>query len=337
MIPEEAPEEILVEDVSSDEGVLFQHLLMPKEREEAEEIFAPEAEAGRGELIRYDPLRYYLLEISKFEPLSPEEELQLARLYREKQDLSAARRLVTSNLRLVVRIAFLYNKIYSNLMDLIQEGNIGLLHAVKKFDPGRGTRLPTYASWWIKAYIIKFILDNFRIVKIGTTNDRRKILMNLRKEKRRLEAQGIVATPRLIAEALNVGEDDVVAVERSMQAYDLSLDQRVSNDSEFSLLDTLASTEQLIDEKLAAGEFKEFIERKFREFSSTLSEKEQTILNNRLLSEQPATLQTIASKYGVTREAIRVTEKKLIMKIKSYMRDALRGFGEVDFHLADAR
>jgi RNA polymerase sigma-32 factor len=337
MIPDETPEEVQVEDVSANDGGLFQNLLIRKEKEEAEEIFAPEVEAERGELIRYDPLRYYLLEISKFEPLSPEEELQLARLYRDKQDLSAARKLVTSNLRLVVRIAFLYNKIYSNLMDLIQEGNIGLLQAVKKFDPGRGTRLPTYASWWIKAYIIKFILDNFRIVKIGTTNDRRKILMNLRKERRRLEAQGIVATPRLIAEALNVSEDDVVAVEKGVQAYDLSLDQRVSDDSEFSLLDTLASTEQLIDEKLAAGEFKEFIEQKFREFSSTLSEKEQIILNDRLLSEEPATLQTIANKFGVTREAIRVTEKKLIKKIKSYMRDALKGFGEVDFRLADAR
>ncbi len=336
-MPEDLPPEVQEEGGPQGEQDLVQQLLVPKEKDEAEEIFSPEDEAERGELVRYDPLRYYLLEISKFEPLKPEEEQQLARLYQEKNDLNAARRLVTSNLKLVVRIAFLYNRIYSNLMDLIQEGNVGLLQAVKKFDPERGTRLPTYASWWIKAYIIKFILDNFRIIKIGTTNDRRKILMNLRKEKQRLESRGIVATPRLIAEALDVSEDDVVAVEKGMQTHDIPLDQRVSEDSDLSLLDTLASTEELIDEKLAAGEFKEFIEQRFREFSSTLTEKEQMILKDRLLSEEPATLQAIANKYGVTREAIRVTEKKLIGKIKSYMREALKGFGEIDFRLAKSR
>ncbi len=337
MKPEEGLEEAPFEETAPEEADVFQSVLVPKEEPEADEVFAPEAETDRGELVRYNPLRYYLLEISKFAPLSPEEELQLARLYQEKQDLTAARRLVTSNLKLVVRIAFLYNKVYSNLMDLIQEGNIGLLQAVKKFDPNRGTRLPTYASWWIKAYIIKFILDNFRIVKIGTTNDRRKVLMNLRKEKHRLEGQGIVATPQLIAEVLNVSEEDVMAVENSIEAYDLSLDQPSATESDFSLLDTLASTEQLIDERLATGEFKEFIEEKFQQFSSTLSEKERMILQERLLSEEPITLQRIADRFRVTREAIRVSEKKLIKKIKAYMRDALKGFGEIDFRLAESK
>src|SRR5262249_55058253 len=156
-----------------EEDPIIAGLLAPKE-DEPEAIAESNTDEGHSELARYDPLRHYLFEISKYEPLTQEEEQRLARLFRDEQDLSAARRLVTSNLKLVVKIAFLYNKVYANLMDLIQEGNIGLLQAVKKFDPDRGTRLPTYASWWIKAYIIKFILDNFRIVKVGTTNDRRK-------------------------------------------------------------------------------------------------------------------------------------------------------------------
>ena len=320
-----------------DEGELIQELLAPKEEEEEEskEIAAMEPASDQLGLVRYDPLRHYLLEISKYEPLSYEEEQRLARLFRDKQDLNAARRLVTSNLKLVVKIAFLYNKVYSNLMDLIQEGNIGLLQAVKKFDPDRGTRLPTYASWWIKAYIIKFILDNFRIVRVGTTNDRRKILLNLRKERQRLEGQGITATPQMIAEALAVSEEDVIAVENSIRAHDISLDEKISEDSNTYYLETLASTEELIDEKLAAGELKEFIDTKFQEFAATLSKKDQIILKERLIAEEPLTLQAIADKFGVTREAIRVSEKKVVEKIKAYMKKAFQDVREVDFQLAE--
>ncbi|PYV39810.1 MAG: RNA polymerase subunit sigma-70 [Acidobacteria bacterium] len=323
------------EEQVQDEAELIQELLAPKEEEESKEITAMEPGSDHMGLIRYDPLRHYLLEISRYEPLSYEEEQRLARLFRDKQDVNAARKLVTSNLKLVVKIAFLYNKVYSNLMDLIQEGNIGLLQAVKKFDPDRGTRLPTYASWWIKAYIIKFILDNFRIVKVGTTNDRRKILFNLRKERQRLEGQGITVTPKMIAEALEVSEEDVIAVENSIQGQDVSLDEKISADSNNYYLDTLASTEQLIDEKLAAGELKELIDAKFQEFAATLSKKEQIILQDRLIAEDPLTLQAIADKFGVTREAIRVSEKKLVEKIKTYMKKAFRDVREVDFQLAE--
>jgi RNA polymerase sigma-32 factor len=323
------------DEVIDDESSLFAQLAPKDEDDIVEEVDGSLDSADRLQLIRYDPLRHYLLEISKYEPLSQDEEQRLARLLRDHQDRDAARRLVTSNLKLVVRVAFLYNKVYSNLMDLIQEGNVGLLQAVKKFDPDRGTRLSTYATWWIKAYIIKFILDNFRIVRVGTTNDRRKVLMNLRKEKRKLEAQGITASPQLIAKALNVSEDDVIAVENSIQSHDLSLDQKVSDDSEASYLESLASTEALIDERLASGELKELIDTKLNEFSSGLSEKEQLILHKRLVAEEPLTLQAIADKYGVTREAIRVSEKRLVEKIKAYMKDALRDVRDVRFSLGD--
>ncbi len=319
-------------EANVDDAEVMAQVLIEKEGEDPE-ISVEEDE--RVELIRYDPVRHYLLEISKYEPLAPEEEQRLARLYRDGQDMEAARQLVTSNLKLVVKIAFLYNKVYTNLMDLIQEGNLGLLQAVKKFDPDRGTRLPTYASWWIKAYIIKFILDNFRIVRVGTTNDRRKLLMNLRKEKRRLEAQGIAPTPKLIAETLNVSESDVIDVENSIKAHDLSLDAKMSNDSDLYYLETLASTEDLIDEKLAAGELKDFIESKFAEFAEGLSERERVILQQRLIAEEPLTLQAIGDRYGVTREAIRVSEKKLVAKVKEYMKEAFRDVREVDFKLGD--
>ena len=322
-------------EVIDNESSLFAQLVPKDEDGIVAEVDESLDSTDRMQLIRYDPLRHYLLEISKYEPLSHDEEQRLARLLRDHQDRDAARKLVTSSLKLVVRVAFLYNKVYSNLMDLIQEGNVGLLQAVKKFDPDRGTRLSTYATWWIKAYIIKFILDNFRIVRVGTTNDRRKVLMNLRKEKRKLEAQGITASPQLIAKALSVSEEDVIAVENSIQSYDLSLDQKVSDDSEASYLESLASTEALIDERLAAGELKELIDTKLNEFSSGLSEKEQLILQKRLLAEEPLTLQAIADKYGVTREAIRVSEKRLVVKIKDYMKDALREVRDVRISLGD--
>jgi len=316
---------------SQEKAKVVAEVLTTKEVTESE---ISEDDGDRIELVRYDPVRHYLLEISKYEPLTPEEEQRLAKFYRDEGDVEAARRLVTSNLKLVVKIAFLYNKVYTNLMDLIQEGNLGLLQAVKKFDPGKGARLPTYATWWIKAYIIKFILDNFRIVRVGTTNDRRKLLLNLRKEKRRLESQGIVPTTKLIAQNLSVSEEDVVDVENSIKGHELSLDAKMSNDSELYYLETLASTEDLIDEKLAAGQLKDFIDSKFTEFATFLSEKEKVILKERLLAEEPLTLQSIADRYGLTREAIRISEKKLVGRIKEYMKEAFEDIKEVDFSLS---
>ena len=326
------PQAVPASEAHEDDAEVLARVLTEKEGEEPAISVEPDE---RVELVRYDPVRHYLLQISKYQPLTRGEEQHLARLYRDRQDREAARRLVTSNLKLVVKIAFLYNKVYANLMDLIQEGNLGLLQAVRKFDPDRGTRLPTYASWWIKAYIIKFILDNFRIVRVGTTNDRRKLLMNLRKEKQRLEAQGIAPTPKLIAHNLNVSVGDVIDVENSIRAHDLSLDATTSSDSDLYYLETLASTEDLIDEKLAAGELKDLIESKFAQFGEGLGERDRVILQQRLIAEEPLTLQAIADRYGVTREAIRVSEKKLVEKVKGYMKEALQGVPEVDFKLGE--
>ena len=288
----------------------------------------------QGKLARLDPLRKYLLEISKFEPLTKEEETRLAVLYREQGDEQAAYRLITSNLQLVVKIARLYNRVYSNALDLIQEGNIGLMEAVKRFDPYREARLPTYASWWIKAYIIKFILDNFRIVRVGTTNQRRKLLFNLRKEKEKLRLQGIDPTPALIAKRLNVSQEDVREVEKSIEFSDLSLDATVGDgESSIRYLDTLEATEEMIDENLARGELQDLFNQEIKEFSTTLNDRQKTILYDRLTAESPKTLQKIAAQYGVSREAIRLTEKALVNKIKEHMQEAFKNVTDYEFGL----
>lgn len=287
----------------------------------------------RSKLAQLDPFRRYLLEISQFEPLSPDEERQLAVRYRENEDQEAAYRLVTSNLRLVVKITMIYRSVYFNVMDLIQEGNIGLIEAMKRFDPCKGARLPTYASWWIKAYIIKFILDNFRIVRVGTTNERRRLLFNLRKEKERLRLQGIDPTPARIATRLNVSVENVKDIEQNMESSDLSLNSYANEDQSLQYLDTLRATEEMVDEKIARGELQKLFADKVQEFAQTLSEREQYILSGRLIAQEPKTLQEIADRYGVTREAIRLNEKGLVKKIKAYMRDSLSKVTDVEFSL----
>jgi RNA polymerase sigma-32 factor len=286
------------------------------------------------DLTTYDPLRRYLLEISKFHPIDRENEQRLALRYRETGDHEAAYLLVTSNLRLVIKIAMIYHKVYSNLMDLIQEGNLGLIHAVKRFDPYRGTRLPTYAAWWIKAYILKFLLDNTRMVRIGTTNVRRKILMNLSRQKRALEDKGITPTPQLLAKNLGVAEEEIREVEKGMSGGDISLDAPIPGEDEnIRFGDTLHQMEQSVDEKIAHGEFREILEQKFKDFSETLSERERIILSQRLIADHPQTLQQIADLYGISREAVRVAEKRLISKLKKYMVESFGDAREIEFNL----
>jgi RNA polymerase sigma-32 factor len=314
----------------------FMEELLPSDEpveEPVEEIALPLSDST--EITRYDPLRRYLAEIGRFMPLSREEEHTLAIHYHETGDRETAYKLVTSNLKLVVKIAMIYHKVYRNLLDLIQEGNIGLIQAVKRFDPYRGTRLPTYAAWWIKAYILKFLLDNSRMVKIGTTNARRKILMNLNKEKRELESKGIVPTTKILADNLGVDEQELRDVEQGMTGSDISLDAPVgTEDGDMRYIDTLRLMEQDVDEKIAQGEFRDILEKRFAEFGETLSEREREILTRRLIADDPETLQQIADHYGISREAVRVAEKKLVAKIKQYMIDSFGDVREIEFNLS---
>ena len=299
--------------------------------EDLSEVEPPaEALVRTKDLARYDPLHRYLSDINQYPTLSREEEHDLAVTYRETGDREAAYRLVTTNLKLVVKIAMMYRKVYNNLMDLIQEGNLGLIQAIKRFDPERGTRVTTYAAWWIKAYILKFLLDNARLVRIGTTNTRRKILRNLGREKQKLEAKGITPTSRLLAENLGVDERELIEVQEGMSGADISLDAPVKDEGSTPLVDTLNLMEEAVDEKIVQGEFRDMLEKKFEEFEETVSERDQIILRKRLIAESPYTLQQIADMYGVSREAIRVAEKKLTGKLKEFMIDAFRDAGEIE-------
>jgi RNA polymerase sigma-32 factor len=272
-----------------------------------------------------DSLSAYLNEIAKYELLTLEEEQQLAAKMRDEGDIEAAKKLVQANLRLVVKIALEYRKSYSNLMDLIQEGNIGLMKAVSKYDLDKGAKLSYYASWWIKSYILKFILDNFHLVKIGTTSDQKKLFYNLVKEKNRLQGQGVNPDSKLIANNLGVSEKSVVLMEQrlSESGGEASLDASLSHNSTMTLGDKIAADESDLDDILADKQGVEILKTRLGDYISSLKERDRDIFRRRLLSEAPQSLQEIADSYGVSRERIRQIEARLIQQLKDYMHEYL--------------
>ena len=280
-------------------------------------------------LAKFDPLQKYLAEISRHKLLTREEEYQLAVQYREENDPDSAYKLVTGNLRLVVKIALEFHRAWvMNLLDLIQEGNIGLMQAVKKFDPYQGVKLSSYASFWIKAYILKYILDNWRLVKIGTTQAQRKLFFNLHKEKAKLEALGYAAEPKQLADAMGVKEKEVIQMDQRMSSWETSLDTPIRSDGERSLMDFLPEKKALLDKKLADDEIKSLVNQKLKKFKKTLKDKELDIYETRLLAENPATLQEIGDRYGITRERTRQIEGRLLRKIKEFLTEEIPGIEE---------
>jgi len=273
-------------------------------------------------LVPYDPFKHYLMEIKRYPLLTREEEQRLAIRYKEKGDMEAAYRLITSNLRLVVKIALSFQRHWMrNLMDLIQEGNIGLMQAVKKFDPYRGYKLSYYASFWIKAYIIKFIMDNWKLVKIGTTQAQRKLFFNLRKEKERLLSQGFEPGPKLLAERLDVKESEVIEMDQRLGSWEVSLDAPIREDSESDHQSFIPSGEVAADEVLADFEREKILKEKLASFRTTLPEKERFIFDNRLMAEEPLTLQEIGDIYGISRERVRQIQVRITKKIKAYLQE----------------
>ena len=275
-------------------------------------------------LVPYDPLKHYLMEIKRYPLLTREEEQRLAIRYKEKGDMEAAYRLITSNLRLVVKIALSFQRHWMrNLMDLIQEGNIGLMQAVKKFDPYRGYKLSYYASFWIKAYIIKFIMDNWKLVKIGTTQAQRKLFFNLRKEKERLLSLGFEPGPKLLAERLDVKESEVIEMDQRLGSWEVSLDAPIREDSESDHQSFIPSDEVAADDLLADFEREEILKEKLASFRTILPEKEQFIFDNRLMAEEPLTLQEIGDIYGISRERVRQIQVRITKKIKAYLQEEI--------------
>ncbi len=275
----------------------------------------PPVEAGAA-----DPLSRYLAEISAHQLLDRDEEKALAVKFRKNNDVEAAYKLVVANLRLVVKIAYEFKRNITNLLDLIQEGNIGLMRAVEKFDPSRGVKLSSYAAWWIRAYMIRYILNNWSLVKIGTTQNQRRLFFNLKKEKEALEAQGFKPAPKLLASRLNVKESEVVEMEMRMAGSDLSLDLPVDDEGDATRMDFLSDDEEAgADQRYADAEFKALIHQKLNEFRTSLGEREKVIFDERLVAEEPVTLREIGERFGVSRERVRQLENDLKKELKSFL------------------
>lgn len=275
-----------------------------------------------------DPLSQYIKEINRYELLSLEQEKILTKALAESGDIEIARKLVLHNLRLVVKISMEYRSAWQNVMDLIQEGNIGLMKAVSKYNPEKGAKLSYYASWWIKSYILKFILDNFRLVKIGTTNDQKKLFYNLLKEKDRLMSLGIEPDVKTISENLGVSEKSVVTMEHrlSSSGAEFSIDKPVSNDgsSTATLGDFLEDDAATPEEEVAKEQSIQLLKNHLQDFVKGLKTRDQEIFEKRLLNEVPASLQSIADDYGVSRERIRQIEERLVKNLKVYMSEFIR-------------
>jgi RNA polymerase sigma-32 factor len=282
-------------------------------------------------LSRYDPMQAYLHEVQRHPLLSPEEEHTLADRYFKTGDVAAAHRLVTANLRLVVKIAYEYRRAYKNIMDLVQEGNVGLMQAVKKFDPQRGVKLSSYAAWWIRAYILRFILNNWRMVKLGTTQAQRKLFFNLNKEKQRLLAMGIDPTPKAIAERLNVEEKEVADMDVRLGASEASLDAPIG-DSEgktTARVDMIPATQDAADVMLAEAELQSALKGKLDTFRQTLKGKDLEIFDLRLAApDEPLTLQELGDRFGVSRERVRQLEARLVGKLRVHLKKELEEAGQ---------
>lgn len=270
-----------------------------------------------------DALKSYLAEISKYPVLDSEKEKELIKKM-ETGDIKAAKILVMSNLRLVVKIAFEYKNTYQNVMDLIQEGNIGLMKAVSMYDSSKGAKLSYYASWWIRSYILKYLIDNFRLVKLGTTQAQRKLFYNLIQEQKQIEAQGKLALPGVLEKNLHVKTSEIDEMStRLSSTAEVSLDQPInSNDPESStILDLYQDNSRRPDTIAESTELNLMLREKLMEYSKTLNEKEKTILKERLLNDTPLTLQEIANRHGISKERIRQLESRVIENLKTELKE----------------
>ena len=304
--------------MSEDEKATLNDIPLPEIDFPKEVIDSEEGGADKA-LVTFDPLQRYLAEIRRFPLLSREEEHRLAVDYKEYGNVEAAYKLVTANLRLVVMIAREYQKAFKNLLDLIQEGNMGLMEAVKNFDPYRGVRFPSYAVWWIRAYMIRYIMNDWRMVKIGTTQAQRKLFFNLQKEKEKIEAEGLSPGPKLLAQRLNVKEAEVIEMEQRLASRDLSVDMPMGDDEEATLLHFLPDQKESPEEQIAETQYQQLLREKMEQFAGALKDKELVIFRERLLNEEPLTLREIGEKYDISRERVRQIEERVKRKLKTFL------------------
>jgi len=262
-------------------------------------------------------LQSYLIQINQFPLLTQEEEFQLAVTYRKYNDLKSAQKLITSNLRFVVKVAFEYKSYGVKLLDLVQEGNIGLMMAVKKFDPYKGYRFISYAVWWIRAYIQNFIIKSWSLVKIGTTQAQKKLFYKIGKVRKALESEGDSEKKyELLAKNLDVAKSDIIEMEQRMSSRDFSLDAPFDADHELTHLDLLQENSLNQEEALVREEEKEIREREVVNAMKRLNEKEVYVIKNRIMADSPLTLQEIGNHLKLSRERVRQIESEALKKLK---------------------
>lgn len=265
-------------------------------------------------------LESYLVQINQFPLLTQEEEFELAVRYRKYNDIEAAQKLITSNLRFVVKVAFEYKSYGVKLLDLIQEGNIGLMMALKKFDPYKGYRFISYAIWWIRAYIQNFIIKTWSLVKIGTTQAQKKLFYKIGKVRKALESEGEDEKKyELLAHDLDVAKGDIIEMEQRMASRDLSLDSPFDEGQELTHLDLLQEDAPNQEEALAETQEKELRERQILNAMKRLNEKEAYVIRNRIMADSPLTLQEIGSHLKLSRERVRQIESEALKKLKKEM------------------
>ncbi len=268
-------------------------------------------------LTPQDPVTRYMAEIRRYPLLTKEEEKKLAIRYYETHDPKAAEVLVTSNLRFVVKIASEYSRFGARLIDLIQEGNLGLMHAVKEFNPYKGARLITYSVWWIRGYIQEYLMRQYSLVRIGTTHNQRKLFYQLQKERENLEQLGFNEAVAQLSGRLGISEKEVEVMHQRLQGRDLSLNQKVGDETQAELLDFQSQPEENdLEEQLGLIEEIDLLQSRIEELRPTLNERELILLDQRLLADEPLTLQEIGERYGITREAVRQMENRLLEKIR---------------------
>ena len=296
--------------------------------EDADEDRPPKAKGAPASretgMERLDPMSAYLREIQRHKLLTPEETHEIAVNFLKAQDPKLAARLVTSNLRLVVKIAYEYRRAYKNIMDLVQEGNIGLMQAVKRYDPYRGVKLSSYAAWWIRAYILRFILNNWRLVKLGTTQAQRKLFFNLKKTRAELTAMGVDPSDEEVAKRLNVPESDVSEMEVRLQASEKSLDAPVGDSDGRSItrVDMMPAVGAGPESMMADSELQALLREKLDVFRKTLEgkDKELAIFDDRLVADDPLTLQQLGERFHISRERVRQLEQRLQGKLRDFLK-----------------
>ncbi len=264
-------------------------------------------------------LTSYMKDVERYPILSREEEQEVARRFRETQDPELAKKLITANLKLVVKIAWEYHNAYKNILDLVQEGNIGLMMAVKNFDPFQGVRLSSYAQYWIRAYILRYLVNSYHLVKLGTTQAQRKLFFNLRKEKAQLEREGFVPTAKLLAERLDVKESEVAEMDQRLSQGEVSLDAPLGPDTDMSLGDTLTGGEPGADDRLADKERMERFRAAMNAYRATLEERDALIFDKRLDTDSPITLQDLGDQFSISKERARQLEERIKLNFRKFL------------------